>query len=296
MKDRVSCLPLTIGGLVLSAIFIVLFLFACTATVDASQICVITTFGNINRVSYGGWNFKPYWDSYNCYPRNGVSYETSEFPENSGADFKDYRVESTTSDGQRVWLSYTVVAHVEPTKVQEVYVNVGRDVKEVIERVVKVESRSQTRKQLQQYAAPTLYGASGLSALEKAMEPELKEALAARDVILDTFVVREIDFTPEYSEAVEQKQIQQINIDTQRNRAQAALEEAQRIRNEEQGKADARVISAKAEAESLSLVAQQLRQNPALIQYEMVKRLNNVNWGFLPTSALPLLNIPQTSQ
>lgn len=58
--------------------------------------------------------------------------------------------------------------------------------------------------------------------------------------------------------------------------------------------ADANLYLAEKQAQSLALIGKQLNEFPTLIQYEMVQKLNNVQWGFLPSGALPLFQIPNT--
>jgi regulator of protease activity HflC (stomatin/prohibitin superfamily) len=104
------------------------------------------------------------------------------------------------------------------------------------------------------------------------------------------FLVRDINFSAEFIASIEAKQVEEQAL-------QRAVTEAQRRRTEAQGLADAdierargvaesRLIEARAEAEALRLISQQIAANPSLIQYTYIQNLSdNVSIALVPSNS-----------
>lgn len=122
------------------------------------------------------------------------------------------------------------------------------------------------------------------------IEQRLRETLERQGVIVEAFRILELTFTPEFTEAIERKEIanqelQRAQTEAQRvetearGRAQAAIEQAR-------GQAESALLAARAEAEALSLISQQIAENPALIQFRYVENLSdNVQLILVPTNS-----------
>ncbi len=93
--------------------------------------------------------------------------------------------------------------------------------------------------------------------------------------------VRKITFSPEFASAIEEKQIAEQRIKTAENRKLEAEELKQKT-----------IIEAEAEAESISLKGEALRENPEVIQLQFVEKMSpSIQWGILPDGALPLIDL-----
>jgi regulator of protease activity HflC (stomatin/prohibitin superfamily) len=120
--------------------------------------------------------------------------------------------------------------------------------------------------------------------LTENIRQKLLSKLSDNGLILVDFVLRNIQFSPEYAASVEQKQIaeqlalQAVFVVQQR---QQEAEQARQVAQGQadaaviaaQGRAEARVIEARAEAEALNLIADALRDNPAVITFEYIQKL-----------------------
>ena len=87
-------------------------------------------------------------------------------------------------------------------------------------------------------------------------------------------------------------QDQQVEIE--RVRAEAALEareEAMRLREEIEEEAKQKVISAKAEAESMRIRSQALSQNRNLVEYEAVQKWDGNLPQYMMGNSVPFLNL-----
>jgi regulator of protease activity HflC (stomatin/prohibitin superfamily) len=141
-------------------------------------------------------------------------------------------------------------------------------------------------------------------ALLEAIESSLDEALDEGGLILHDFVLRNIAFSDEYADSVEQKQIAEQRAQEAAFIVQQREQEAEQARRvaegqadaaviEAQGRADARIIEAEAEQEALLLIAEALRDNPDLITFEYIQKLSpGIQVMLVPSDNPYLLPLP----
>lgn len=289
-------------GIAIVVLAIVILPFSIR-TVDAGESCAITTFGELRGLASSGLHFRaPFITKFHCYSLRGVVYEASANPDTSEADYTDFTVEAQTSDGQQIDVTYSVRFFIAPENVQKVYSGVGQNIAQVAERVVKFHSRSVVRLTMQEYPASDLYTGS-ITGVQTEISGELTSLFAASGVSLDSFVLRKIDFDPDFVQAIEAQQIARENIETAQFQAQSAEFEANRIAVLARGEADAAIerargdaqrqrLLADAEAYSITVRGAALADNPKLIQWEFVRNLATAKWMILPdTGITPLIPV-----
>jgi len=292
--------------LVIAALVSLLLVFGLIYTpVEYGTVALVKRFGGLTGAVFEpGLHWRtPFVDSVVTIPTVVQSYETSDNPEVSGADYRDYPVNAQTVDGQQINIKYTVLFRVPPDKSVDIVQNVGRP-REVVENVVKAHSRNLTRLWAQSYTAEDLYSGEGIFAYEEAVGQALTEEFAKYGVALDDFLVRKVEFDDEYINAIEQQQIAQEAIQTAQYQSQAAeyekerqirLAEAEAERTKLLAQADAerQRLLADAEAYSIQARGEALQEFPELTQWEFVRNLENVQWGILPGEGLtPLVPLP----
>ncbi len=181
----------------------------------------------------------------------------------------DDSVSARTADGQQVYLDASVIYAADPEKVVKLHIQwQGRYEDEF----VRPRSRSLIYNRAAQYTVEEIYG-SKRAELQKAIEDEIRGDFSAQGLTLVQFLLRNISFSPEYTAAVEQKQIAQQNAERAKFLVQQQEQEAARVRVEAEGARDAAVTRAVGEARALQLVADALRNNPDLIQYTYVQKI-----------------------
>lgn len=104
-------------------------------------------------------------------------------------------------------------------------------------------------------------------------------------VAITNFQMINIDYSKQFEQAIEKKVIAE----------QSALEEANRTKQVEQ-EAKQRVVSAKAEAESMRIRANALAQNPKLVSYEAVQKWDGKLPQFMMGSSTPILDLRSITQ
>lgn len=214
-------------------LILVLPYFLGFRTIDSGEIGVVRNFGNVTgRTLQPGANFvTPFVDDVLTYNTKLVTYETSteQNQSNSKADYKDFPVDTTTKDGQPVDIFYTVRFSVDPTRVTEIAAINGSETA-LVEKIVKVESRSWARIVPKNFSAEELYTGVSVEKVQEQIRKKIEPAFKKNGLILDTILIREINFDNDYVNAVKQKQVEQVKIATEANKAlQAEQIKTQRI-------------------------------------------------------------------
>ena len=227
--------------------------------IEAGTVGVVKRFGQIVGVFEPGLHFKmPFIDQVVVYRTQEIVYETSANPETSKADYRDYEVDTATSDGQQITVRYTVRFRIRPERAPDILRNLGTEA-EVVEKVVKASSRVHVRNILKRYEASELYSGNVENA-QNAIAERLREDFEKAGLELTFFGLRSIQFTDEYKQAVERKQIEAENVITKQHLAEQAKYEKERLITQAEAEAERqrleRIGIARGEAEALKLRAQ----------------------------------------
>jgi len=251
---------------VLLVLILVYVTFRSTVySVQYGTVGVVTRFERVTGGVVGpGLHVKiPYVDKIVVYRTQKVIYETLAADAYSDADYTDYPVDTTTSDGQQVSLRFTIRFSVDPDKVTFVANHLGTE-SEVVEKVVKTDARIHARSIPRKYKAIDLYSGN-VEIVQKEIEDILRPIFEENGLILDEFGIRSINFQQEYVNAVEEKQIESERVKTEEYRAA-----------QEEFKKKARITQAQGEAE-----AQRLQQST--LTERMIQKIYIEKWnGILP--------------
>lgn len=209
----------------------------------------------------------------------------------------DDAVEALTVDGQEVRLDITVLYRVERADVNQIHLNwQSRYESDFIRPTV----RAVARDVVSQFEAEAIYGLQR-EALGGQISQQVGVRMREQGLTLTSLLVRQIDFNDAFAQSIEEKQIEA-------QRLQRARTEAERVRTEAGGQADAaeeaargranaRKIEAEAEAEALRVISAQIAANPNLIQYLYVANLSdNVNFALLPSDSPFIFNVDDFTQ
>ncbi len=280
MRTPPGLIPKIIIGVIIF-VFALIILFNTVVIVQAGNVQVLTQFGRTVGVTFApGIHFKiPFIQNTVNYSTRQVTYETSDHPETSQAIYTDYSVDTTSSDGQQIQLKYTIRFSIDSSQAEWVLNNIGT-MGELVEKVVKAEARSLARNIPKKYTALQLYSEQ-VFVVQDELQNELKPIFKSNGIILDEFLLRKIDFTEEYFNVLEEKQIAEERIEVERN-----VLEQERIKKEQV------IIQAEAEAAEITIRGESLRKYPEIIQLEFIQKLSpNISWGILPDEIVPLIDL-----
>jgi len=201
----------------------------------------------------------PFVERTMTYNTKKVIYETSD-PEKqrlSRADYKDSPVGTNTKDGQQVTIYYTVRFSIDPEKVTWVANKIGDEL-EVVEKIVKTDSRIWARNIPREFDAEQLY-TGNVQEVQIKIKEILSPKFSDNGIILDEVGIREIVFMDEFVKAIEAKQIEAVKIQAEKNIAEQAKFQK-----------EARITQAEGQAREQELLRQSI--NPQLIQKLWVEK------------------------
>lgn len=192
-------------------------------------------------------------------------------------------IEALTKDGQKVNVDVTVQFYLEPQNAPFIYKTVGLD---YIDKIVRPAARSTVRNAITGFNSKELFQIEARQKAQDLMVKEMKSNLTRKKIMLDDVLLRNIQFSEIYLQAIEEKQV-----------AEQKIQKAEFEKQEAVIQKDKKIIEAQAEAESIRLKGESLRQNPSVIQFEMVQKLSpNIKWGVLPDGVLPMLDMKGLQQ
>lgn len=209
-------------------------------------------------------------------------------------------IQARSIDGQEVALDATIIFAIEPEDVEVVHRNWSDVEQGYIEGLIRPQVRSIVRDVIAAAEAEQIFGDQRVIIQDQILE-NLRMELGPEGFTIVDFLLREINFSDSFINAIEDRQVEELRRDRAeiealrvqteaRGRAEATIEESrgdaesQRIRAE--AEADVIRIRAEAEADALRVVSEQIAANPNLIQYLYVTNLaDNINIALLPSNS-----------
>lgn len=278
--------PKIIIGVVIFVVVLVLLL-NIFVIVQAGNVRVLTQFGKTVGVTFKpGIHMKiPFIQNTVNYSTRQVTYETSDFPETSQANYPDFAVDTTSSDGQQIQLKYTIRFSIDAKQPEWILNNIGT-MDNLVEKVVKTEARSLSRNIPKKYTAAQLYSEQVFD-VQTEIGDTLLPIFEENGIILDEFLLRKIEFTEEYFNILEEKQIAEEKIEVEQN-----------ILAQEKIKKEQAIIKAEAEARQIEIKGEALKVYPQIIQLEFIQKLSpNIAWGILPEKGIvPFLDLSKFTE
>jgi regulator of protease activity HflC (stomatin/prohibitin superfamily) len=203
-------------------------------------------------------------------------------------------VEARTADGQQAYIDATVRFYADASQVVRLRQQ-WQSLDRVTTSFVRPTARNVIYNTAARYKVEEIY-ALKRAELQQAIYDQLVGEFAKQGLVLDAFQLRNITFTPEYAQSIEQKQIAQQQAEQAKLLVQKAQQEADQLRAQAKGQADAvatraegdataAVTKAKGDAEALRLIADALKTNPDLLTYTYIQKLApNVGLILMPAS------------
>ncbi|MEA1977496.1 MAG: prohibitin family protein [Chloroflexota bacterium] len=242
----------------------------------------------------------PFLENVVTYPISRQTYTMSIAPE-EGVIRGDDSVEARTSDGQVVRVDASVIFSINASQAVEQHIKWDGA---YIDNLIRPVSRGVIRDAVSQFAIAEVYSSERF-ALSEMIRVEMGASLEEGGLILHEFVLRNIAFSDEYADSVEQKQIAEQLAQQAAFVVQQREQEAEQARKVARGQADAavieaegralaRVIEAEAEKEALDLIAAALLGNPELLTFEYIQKLGpGIQVMLIPSDNPFLLPLPE---
>jgi len=172
----------------------------------------------------------------------------------------------------------TVVAlnyHVDPTKVDMLYRQIGVEYES---RIISPAIQESVKATTAQYTAEELITKRAL--VKEDIKKELSARLSSSFIIIDDFSIIDFNFSEEFNQEIELKQ-------TAIQRVLTAENDLKRIQIE----AQQQIETAKAQAESIRIQGEALRDNQGLVQLKLAEKWNGVLPVYMLGDSVPLVNL-----
>lgn len=198
-------------------VVILLFFMLCFRVVGVGQVGLVTRFGQIVREEPSGVVIKlPYPIEHLKKVNIQVQKEQAD-------------AAASTSDLQDVTTTLALNYHVDPNHVRSLYTNVGADYKN---RLIDPAIQEAFKATSAEFTAGELL-TKRPAVKEKALEV-IKSRLNKHDIIVDDLSIVNFKFSPEFTAAIEAKQVsaqqaQQAQFNLERSRLDAQAQEAQKV-------------------------------------------------------------------
>ena len=188
----------------------------------------------------------------------------------------DIEAEAGTKDLQILDMSLALNWHIDPEQVNKVFQRVG-DEAQIVEQIIKPAITEVLKAATPKRNAEEILRQR--AALKSEIDAQLKQRLAAYNLLVDDVSLTNVSFSPEFTKSIEAKQI-----------AEQKAKEAEYVTLRASKEAEAEVNRAKGQAEAQRLLRQTL--TPELLQKQAIEKWN----GQFPTvmggnGALPLINV-----
>lgn len=238
----------------------------------------------------------PFLEYEAIYPISWQTY-TMSVRVGEGDTLGDDSISARTSDGQEVLLDTSVIFRIDQEQAVTIYIDwQDRYIDDFIRPVI----RGYVRQQVSQFTVEEV-NSSARADLEALLDRLLEVEFADKGIILDQFLLRNVSFTEQYADAVEQKQValegqlrteyeaqQEINL---------ATGHAAAVEIEAAAKARAIELEAQARSNGLKLIADALATDEQLLTYSYIDKLSpNVQVMLLPNDAPFLFPLPEMQE
>lgn len=256
---------------VILGIFLFISLFSSWGIIDEGERGVRVRLGNVVGTVEPGLFFKlPLVESV---PKISVRTQSVIYE-------RENPLSSASSDLQDVQIASVTNYHVDPSKVIEIYTQY-QTLNTFEESVIRPRVRDTVKATASQYTASELITKRAEFAEKVAFT--LNERLVNTPVIVEQSNITDVQFSPSFSAAIEEKV-------TAVQQAEAAKNRLERVRYE----AEQKVVQATAEAESIRIQAEAVNSQGGAdyVQLQAIQKWNGqLPNQFVPGSAVPFLNL-----
>lgn len=184
-------------------------------------------------------------------------------------------VNAASKDLQSIRTIVALNYHVDPAKVDMLYRQIGTDYEN---RIISPAIQESVKATTAQYTAEELITKRPL--VKDDIKAKLSERLSTSFIVIDDFSIVDFNFSEGFNQAIELKQ-------TAVQEALKAENDLRRIQIE----AQQQIETAKAQAESIRIQGEALKENQGLVQLKLAEKWNGVLPVYMLGDSVPLVNL-----
>lgn len=184
-------------------------------------------------------------------------------------------VNAASKDLQSIRTIVALNYHVDPANIDKLYRQIGTDYEN---RIINPAIQESVKATTAQYTAEELITKRPM--VKEDIKNQLSERLSNSFIIIDDFSIVDFNFSEDFNRAIEDKQ-------TAVQEALKAENDLKRIEIEARQK----IETAKAEAESIRIQGEALKENQGLVQLKLAEKWNGVLPVYMLGDSVPLVNL-----
>ncbi|MCL4460072.1 MAG: prohibitin family protein [Chloroflexi bacterium] len=177
-------------------------------------------------------------------------------------------IDAASKEMQSVRLTGMMNFHIKPDKVNDLYQRVGLD---FANKVIDPAFNDYMKEVMPTYSIVDILPKR--DEIRRNAMDKLAENLSRYHIVIDDIYISDIQFSPEYSKAIEDKQTQQQRVETERQILAQKEIQAKQMVAQAQGEANAIHVRAQGQAAANRELAASL--TPEVIQYQYVQKLSD---------------------
>jgi len=199
-------------------------------------------------------------------------------------------INARSSEGLEIGVDVTVLYQVRRTEAARLHQDIGPGFVNIR---LRPQIRTAVRDGISDFNAADMISIER-AALQRGIEADLSSSLSPDNIMILGVLLRDVRIPALITDAIEEKQAAEQQVEVEENRRRQAEISAQRRVIEAEGERDAAIARAEGESEALRLRAEALRDNPDLIQLEFAQRLApTVQTIMLPSDGNFLMDVRQ---
>jgi regulator of protease activity HflC (stomatin/prohibitin superfamily) len=184
--------------------------------------------------------------------------------------------DSASSDLQKVQTTVALNFHLDPTKVGDLYKNIGKDFEE---RIVVPSIQEGVKASTAKFTAEELI--TKREEVKDKIEEHLKNRLETYNIILETISITDFQFTEVFDTAIEAKVKAEQDALASKNKLEQIKYEAQQ-----------QIESAKGQAESIRIINEELERSQKYLTLKTIEKWNGI-LPYVVGSSTPFIDISQ---
>lgn len=197
-------------------------------------------------------------------------------------------IPALSREGLQITTDATIRFRIDPGQADAIYQTLGTDYENTL---IRPQVRSVIRDRIAQYNAAEVISTQRTE-LQQGIKDTLSQELSKGNIILIDVLLRDIRIPESISQAIEEKQRAEQQVQVEENRKRQSLIAAERRVIEAEGERDATIARAEGAAQDLELRGQAIQNNPGIIQLEVAQRLApGVQTIMLPSEGNFLLDV-----
>ncbi len=197
-------------------------------------------------------------------------------------------IPALSREGLQITTDATIRFRIDPAQANVIFQTLGTDYETTL---IRPQVRSVIRDRIAQYNAAEVISTQRTE-LQQGIKDALDQELGKGNIILIDVLLRDIRIPNSISQAIEEKQRAEQQVQVEENRKRQSLIAAERRVIEAEGERDATIARAEGAAQDLELRGQAIQNNPGIIQLEVAQRLSpGVQTIMLPSEGNFLLDI-----